>query len=168
MQDYLIKTKRLGLRPIAKQDIYLLSKLESDPAVLPYFHPKSLLTRGEIAIKLNNFITYYETEKLPWLLIYKLDTNEYIGRIGFWRYKTGEIEFGFAFLKEFWGQGFATEVVAAILEWAKENIDSDDLIAVVAIDNKISACVLEKCGMQNYKIDIEEGEKYVFYRIKNR
>src|SRR5262245_42372876 len=133
MKDYLFKTKRLGLRLLEEGDIKPLSKLESDPEIKSYFHPTGVYTREQIEAKLNKFILSYEKEKLPWFLIFELNSNEYVGRIGFWRYKTGEIEFGFALHKDFWGQGFGTEAVLATLGWAKENIDSSDIIAVVTM-----------------------------------
>ncbi len=168
MQNYLIKTNRLGLRLLEENDISTVSKLESDPGILTYFHPKDVLTREQIESKLRKFILVYEEEKLPWLLIFDLDSNKYVGRIGFWRYTTGEIEFGFALHKDFWGQGYGTEVVSAVLEWSKENIHSNNIIAVVTIDNTASSRVLEKCGMEIYKTDFDQGDECLFYRIRDR
>ncbi len=168
MQKYLIKTKRLGLRLLEEGDIELLSKLESDPKVRSYFHPIDVQTREEIESKLGKFVLSYEEERLPWFVIFELDSNEYVGRIGFWQYKTGELEFGFALHKDFWGQGFGTEAVSATLMWAKENIDNSDIIAVVTMNNVASSRVLEKCGMQVYKIDLDQGEECRFYRLMNR
>lgn len=167
MQKYLIETKRLGFRFLEENDIATLSKIESDPEILSDFHPKDIRTREEIEAKLNKFILYYKEVNLPWFVIFELNSNKYVGRIGFWRYKSGEIEFGFALHKDFWGQGFGTEAISAILTWAKENIESGNIIAVVTLDNMASSRVLEKCGMQVYKVDIDQGEQCWFYRIKN-
>ena len=49
----------------------------------------------------------------------------------------------------------------------KETIGTNNIIAVVTMDNTASARVLEKCGIQVYKNDVEEGEKCRFYRVKN-
>ena len=122
----------------------------------------------EIENKLHKFILSYKESGLPWFLVIEPKLNETMGGIGLWRYKTGEIEVGYALYRKFWGQGYATEALSAILKWAKKNIDADYIIAVTTMNNVASSNVLKKCGMQFYKIDIDEGEECQFYKIKNR
>jgi len=55
-----------------------------------------------------------------------------------------------------------------LLEYARNHIDTDTIIAYAVTDNVGSTRVMEKCGMEYYKSDIAKGAECRFYRIKNR
>lgn len=59
MQQYMIKTKRLGLRPFQKEDIDHLSELNSDPDVREFF-PDGTQNREQTEARMNDFISYYK------------------------------------------------------------------------------------------------------------
>lgn len=94
------------------------------------------------------------------------NTNEFIGRCGFGLVATGEIEIGYVLHKKFWGQGYATEAVCALLEWAKNNINAEYVIAFAPLEHEASQRVMQKCGMQYYKTDFGHSVSCKFYRIK--
>ena len=56
----------------------------------------------------------------------------------------GMVEVGYSVLTEFQGQGLATEMVAAIVQWAKQQPGVRRIEAETNIDNKASIRVLEK------------------------
>lgn len=56
----------------------------------------------------------------------------------------GMVEIGYSVLPEFQGQGLATEMVAAIVQWAKHQPGVRRIEAETNIDNKASIRVLEK------------------------
>jgi ribosomal-protein-alanine N-acetyltransferase len=56
----------------------------------------------------------------------------------------GTVEIGFSVLPDFQGQGLATEIVAGIVQWAKQQFQVKDIEAEANIDNKASIRVLEK------------------------
>jgi ribosomal-protein-alanine N-acetyltransferase len=58
--------------------------------------------------------------------------------------KQGIVEIGYSVLPEFQGQGLATEMVAAIVQWAKHQPWVRRIEAETNIDNKASIRVLEK------------------------
>lgn len=55
--------------------------------------------------------------------------------------------FGYSIYKSFWGKGFATEIVQAIISYG-QRMDIADFISDCAIENTASARVMEKCGMK--------------------
>lgn len=59
-----------------------------------------------------------------------------------------EAEIKYAFKRECWGAGFATEAARAMLEYGAAAHDIDCVIATTAPENLASHRVLEKCGMQ--------------------
>lgn len=58
--------------------------------------------------------------------------------------KRGTVEIGYSVLPEFQGQGLATEMVAGIVQWAKQQLEVKRIEAETNTDNKASIRVLEK------------------------
>jgi len=58
--------------------------------------------------------------------------------------KRGMVEVGYSILPEFEGQGLATEMVAGIVQWAKQQPEVKHIEAETNIDNGASIRVLEK------------------------
>ncbi len=56
----------------------------------------------------------------------------------------GMVEIGYSVLPEFRGQGLATEMVAGIVQWAKQQPEVKHIEAETDIDNKASTSVLKK------------------------
>jgi ribosomal-protein-alanine N-acetyltransferase len=166
-QNYLMKTKRLGLRLLEKEDIGYLFELENDPEVQKFssYGPK---TYEQTEAVINEFISDYEQKRLPCFLLFDLVSGEFIGRAAFILWESGDIEVGYSLHKKFWGKGYATEVLALLLQWAQKNISAAYISACSAADNLASIRVLEKCGMEYFKSNVEHGVECRFYRIKNR
>jgi [ribosomal protein S5]-alanine N-acetyltransferase len=100
--------------------------------------------------------------------MFELDSGEFVGRCGFGPIETGEIEVGYLLHKKFWGKGLASEVLTTLLEWAKQNINADYIIAFAPIEHLASQRVMQKCGMEHYKNDNAKGVACCFYRVRNR
>lgn len=167
MKKYMIKTNRLGLRPLEKDDIDYLEPLESDPEVKKFF-PNGTRNREQTAARINDFISFYEEKRLPCFVMFDLDSDEFIGRCGFAPVETGEIEVGYVLHKKFWGKGYASEALTAVLEWAKHNINADYIIAFAPVEHIASHRVMKKAGMKHYKNDNAHGVACCFYRTDNR
>jgi ribosomal-protein-alanine N-acetyltransferase len=163
----MIKTKRLGLRPFQQGDIDYLAELNSDPDVRQFF-PDGTQNREETEARMNEFISYYKEKGLPCFVMFDLESGKFVGRCGFGPVETGEIEVGYLLHKKFWGKGLASEVLTTLLEWAKQNINADYIIAFAPVDHIASQRVMQKCGMEHYKNDIAKGIECSFYRLKNR
>lgn len=167
MRDHIeIKTKHLFMRHLKQDDLDYLTELNSDPDVRKFF-PDFIQDREQTKTRLNQLISYFTEKNLPSFIIFSVDTHEFMGRCGFGSIETGEIEVGYLLHKKFWGQGFASEALTALLAWAKENIDAEYIIAFAPVDHIASQRVMQKCGMKFYKNDIGHGVQCCFYRINN-
>jgi len=60
----------------------------------------------------------------------------------------GEWDLGYNVHKAFWGKGFATEMVQALLTFGRESLGVTTVVAFVAKANIASCKVLEKCGFE--------------------
>ena len=167
MTDYLIKTRRLSLRHIQESDIHYFKKLDNDPEVKAFF-PSGVLDTDELETLIEDYITTYETKNLPCFVVFLSISNAFMGRAYFDMYETGDVKIGYLFHKRFWHNGYATEVLKALLAWAKHNIETDYIIAYADKNNKASFKVMQKCGMKYYRKGVVKDMDSRFYRIKNR
>ncbi|AKA70422.1 GNAT family N-acetyltransferase [Clostridium scatologenes] len=70
--------------------------------------------------------------------------------------KNGEVEIGYGLGKEFEHNGYMTEAVNAMCEWALKQNDIKSVIAETYLENLASQKILERCGFKKYK----EGETF--------
>ncbi|KTD10627.1 GNAT family acetyltransferase [Legionella gratiana] len=167
MENYLIKTKHLGIRLIRKDDDKYLKLIERDPEVKEFF-PEGLLSDKEIKDGINKCLAIYKEKHLPCLIIFKRFTDEFVGESYFNQLETGEIKVGYLLHQKFWNKGYATEILKALLNWAKEHIDTDYIIAYADKNNTASFRVMQKCGMKYYKKGRYRDMDCYFYRIRNQ
>ena len=58
-----------------------------------------------------------------------------------------DVDIGFAFLPQYWGQGYAYEAAKAVLAHGKKVLGLERVVAITASDNQASIKLLEKLGM---------------------
>ena len=57
-------------------------------------------------------------------------------------------DIGFAFLPDYWNQGYAYESAAAVMKYARDELQLDRILAITTPDNKSSAKLLRKIGLR--------------------
>ena len=57
-------------------------------------------------------------------------------------------DIGFAFLAEYWNQGYAYESAAAVMKYARAELQLDRILAITTPDNEASAKLLGKIGLR--------------------
>lgn len=96
-----------------------------------------------------------------WLVL-NSNTGEAVGDIGFkGKPVEGTVEVGYGFLPEARNQGYATESVSALLEWAFSTNQVNRILAECLADNQASIRVLEKLGMQR----TEEKSEMIYWTL---
>jgi len=90
-----------------------------------------------------------ERSKIIWAVFLKSD-GSFIGELGLSysgaKYRRGHIHY--LLDPNYWGNGYATELVRALLEFGFKKFNMHRIEAGVATENKASIRVLEKAGMQ--------------------
>lgn len=159
---FCLKSNRIGFRPLEEKDLQNLVRLDTDPEVRAFFPdgvstPELLrekIARSRASFLQNGFGEFSMTE---------LQTNRFIGRAGFAALEDGEIEVGYLLLKEYWGQGLASEALAALLGWAGRSLSLPRILAYAPIDHLASLGVMRKAGMHYLKTDIARDVNCKFY-----
>ena len=78
--------------------------------------------------------------------------------------KPGAVEIGYTIFQPYRGRGYATEAVAALLEWARTQRGVERFVASVAPGNASSLAIVRKLGFEQTGAvwDEEDGEELVF------
>ena len=161
-----IETEHLSLRLLTENDLDNLEQLNTDPDVRAFF-PDGIQNRAQTEKRMLELINNYKEHNLPGFIISEKESNAFLGRCGFSLLENNEVEVGYLLHKNYWGKGYATEALNALLNWAKKNISHQYIIAFAPTQHVASQRVMEKCGMALYKTDIAHGVECKFYKIKN-
>jgi len=168
----IIETKRLFIRELISTDIDDMLTLHSDPEVHRYLGNKTITNKEEL-IKIINVIRqqYVDFGVGRWAMINK-KTNKFMGWTGleFVIKETNKhknyYDLGYRLMKEFWGQGFATESAFASLEYGFNNLNLTTIYAIADIQNKGSNKILQKIGLQLIETFQLEKTKHNWYKIE--
>ena len=78
--------------------------------------------------------------------------------------ENGVTEIGYVILEEYQDQGYATEAMKAVTEWAFQKNNVTAIEAETDVNNMISQKVLAKCGFIANGVVGEEGPRFVLTR----
>ena len=147
-----LETQRLLLRRFVPSDAQAMYETwASDAAVTrflrwqPHAHveeTRTLLTQWAAQYECGNFYN--------WAVVRKAD-NTLMGSIGAVPSEedSAVLEPGYAFGRNFWGQGYATEALAAVVRYLFETEGHPVLSCCHAHANPASGCVMRKCGFRH-------------------
>jgi len=139
-------TERLSMRQINEADWTLFLQLHREPKVLLHCfdEPKEVFVRQRFEQRLP---VWYPSEQHPLCLaVINNETEQVIGVTGF-MYDGITAELGYLFLPLYFGKGYATESLRAVIEWAWKQCGITQFKGVVTRGNKGSENVLSKCGL---------------------
>jgi RimJ/RimL family protein N-acetyltransferase len=99
--------------------------------------------------------------------VHERETDTFIGWCGL-RYspEKNEVDLGYRFFRQYWGQGYATEAGKACLDYAFRALHLDFVVGNVMIENTASVKVLEKLGMSRWKTSTCGEQPSYVYRIE--
>jgi ribosomal-protein-alanine N-acetyltransferase len=168
VENIRLETERLIIRPYTMEDVTGLYETLNDPEVLKYIpeDPISIQQANE-AIKwlISNYkISIDANFKYSFPIISK-DSNTYIGwcGIGYLDYDNSKTEIYYTLKSEYWGKGYATEAMKAIVDFTFNQLQIDELVAVVKPENIGSIKVIEKLGFNYKNIITDVPKEFKFY-----
>jgi len=151
-----LDTKRIHLRPPGIEDVQaVFDNWATDPEVTRYLrwdpHANTDVTAEWLTTSIENITG--DTD-YTWFTLNK-ENDEVFGSFGlFYNEKRAMFEVGYCMMRKYWNQGYATEAVRAMVDFAKEALGLTKLFAMHAKENPSSGKVLEKVGF----VYFEDGE----------
>ncbi len=146
-----LQTERLELRPFRLDDVDDVHAYASDPIVTQYtdWGPNTLEDTREFVQEAIDDLQ--ETPPMSIALAVEFrESRRVIGTVGLQltNSELGDASFGFCMNRDYWGRGLATEAAKVLLEWAPGAFDLHRVYATCRPDNRASARVLEKLGLE--------------------
>ncbi len=146
-----IETNRLILRKITRNDAYqAYTSWCTDADVckyLPWSKHKDVNETLELYTMWENT---YDDETFRWIVELK-DNHEVIGTIDVISREylyNGVCKIGYVYAKKYWGMGYGTEALAAVIKYLFNEADAEVVYGECYSRNIASGKIMQKCGMQ--------------------
>ena len=153
MDGAVIETPRLRLRPLTNGDLDALSAIASDPAVMAFVGDGAPLSRASTAEWIANAARSLPETGFGSRAVVHRHTDVLIGWAGLvWRTDEALVELIYGFDRPYWGQGFATEAVTALIE-ANPALSID---ATIDPSNTASRRILDKLAFAEVATELDE------------
>lgn len=141
-----LHTKRLLLRKMKVSDSPSLFRIWSDPDVTRFMNISSFTDENQAKDMIELLDELAQENKAVRYAIIELESNEIIGSCGFNSidFENAKVEIGYDLAKSFWGKGYATEAISALLDYAFTTLELNRIEAKVEPENINSIKLLQK------------------------
>jgi ribosomal-protein-alanine N-acetyltransferase len=159
-------TARLTAERVSSKHLHVLRCLWGDPKVMMTWG--GLRTDAKMQQVFYRYLDHWEQYGFGAWIFRDRVTDRFVGRGGLRKVKIegkDEVELLYALMPEFWGQGLATEMAAAIVAIGVERLGLKEIIAYTLPDNRASRRVMEKVGFAYEHNIIHAGRVHVLYRL---
>lgn len=144
-----LETERVILRHLLVDDAEFMLNLLNQPSFINYIGDRKVRNLSDARLYIENkFIESYKRFGFGLYLVELKGNNAPIGICGFVKRDTlPDADIGFAFLPEYWSQGYALESARASLDYGKNVLGFNRVLAVTTKDNIASGKLLAKIGL---------------------
>lgn len=143
-RSHFLTTARVGFGWWRQEDVQLALDLWCDDDVMRFCNSETP-SPEKVRLRLQTEIQYGSKHRMQYWPIFRLADGAHLGCCGLHPFE-GEVEIGYYLRPEFWGQGYAVEAAAAIVEFAFETLNLEILHAETHPENAPSQQVLQKIG----------------------
>ena len=158
-------TDRLVIREMTVEDLPEMYQLYDSLSHCPYVEPLYEYDR-ELEFTENYIRNMYGFFQYGLWLVYERNTGKLIGRAGLeHREIDGRTrqELGYIIHREFQGKGYGYEACRAVLEYAKQELELDEIFVCTDINNNPSRTLALKIGFESYATDVDGFDIYHTY-----
>jgi RimJ/RimL family protein N-acetyltransferase len=145
-----LETDRLVLRHLSTDDAEFVLALLNEPSFIRYIGDKQVRTLDDArAYVVDGPVKSYATYGFGLNLVELKSDRTPIGICGLLkRDALPHPDIGFAFLPDYWNQGYAFEAAAAVMQHGRETLGIEQVLAITTPDNESSARLLGKIGFR--------------------
>ena len=156
----MIETERLILRKPSLEDAEAFLDLSTDPIAMEFIGGVQPAAADDPEFPIRLWLDRWRLNGFGHLVVERREDGAVLGRTGLvvwdtreWRISSvpeadgyAQPELGWAFIRRYWGNGYATEAARAVREWAYAELDLERLVSVIAPENERSARLAERLG----------------------
>ncbi len=161
-------TDRLRLEPIGPGHARDLLALYQDPAVAEWYGE---WTPERVDRECARMAAGWAADGVHKWMAYLRETDTPVGRGGLSRAVVdgaSGLELGWVLHRRFWGQGYATEIGRAGLDYAFGDLAADEVVSFTETHNLRSRAVMERLGFHHAKTIQIDNEPYALYRLRGQ
>ncbi len=162
-----IKTDRLILRPMRREDAAPLHQLFGDAAFMEAFDEEAWALDQTVRwVQLN--LKHQHQHGFGLFTVSLRATGEVIGDCGFERMTlegAPVTELGYDLKRGLWGHGLATEAASAVASFGRETLRLGEIVSLVRAGNSRSQRVAEKIGMKFVRSVERAGIRYSVFAL---
>ena len=163
----LFETERVSVRQWTSDDLSDLHNLYADPGMSDYIGPKLHISETKRIFE-DQLFQYNNTPGLGRFVIIDKLSSSFIGILLIRTLEEkNSVELGYAFKKDSWGKGLATEVVSESLQHIFQSTPFSTIYAFTELNNFNSKNVLSKCGFFQLDDIYQDGEEMNSFCITN-
>jgi len=146
-----LHTDRLLIRPVHGDDAAGLTERRNDPQVARYQGYTLPYSREQAEQLVQQVLAMEGPENQQWWMVTVAEaaTGRVLGDLAVrlsWEGRTAEV--GYTLAPRYWGRGYATEALEALVEYLFEELRVTRVFGMLHPDNLPSALVLERCGFR--------------------
>jgi len=160
-----VETERLVLRAITPADRFAIFENYSDPEVAKWFFDQAYTQIEQADQVIHEFINKAEEGRgLTWAILLR-ERGAFAGTCGYENFDTmraGEI--GFDLAKKFWGHGYMSEALEAIIAYGFNVLDLVKIEAHTYSHNLRARRVLDRLGFRVESVS-EDSHHYTLARV---
>jgi ribosomal-protein-alanine N-acetyltransferase len=161
-----INTDRLTLRPLSLDDLEWFAAMRGDKDIMRFIGRVGAVPREIAEERLHRHLECWAERGLGMFGVRERGQETAVGWAGLQPMDgTDEIEVGYAFGRDAWGRGYATEVARALVRWGFETLELERIVAVAYAENTASRRVMDKLGMQFEGVRYIYGTDSVYYSL---
>ena len=144
-----MQTSRLNLRLLADGDAEFILDLLNQPSWLEYIGDRGVRNLEDAHAYIHNGpLAMIEQYGFGLYLVEIKSSKHAIGLCGLLKRETLEdIDIGFAFHPDYWGRGYAREAAEACLNYARDHVGLERLVAITLPTNKSSIKLLDSTSV---------------------
>ncbi len=154
-----LETERLNLRWLHDSDAEFILDLLNQPSWLKFIGDRGVHNLDDARAYIHNGpLAMIEQRGFGLYLVETKSELAPIGLCGLLKRDTlDDVDIGFALHPDSWGQGYAREAAQACVDYARDQISLDRLVAITLPTNQSSIKLLRALGLQ-YEKDVTLGD----------
>ncbi len=145
-----LETERLVLRWLSVDDADFILNLLNQPSFVRYIGDRGVRNVSDARLYIESkFVESYRRFGFGLYLVELKEDKTPIGICGFVKRDTlPDADIGFAFLPQYWSQGYALESARAAFGYGKSDLGFKRILAITTKDNDASGKLLAKVGLK--------------------